>query len=32
VILKYKQWIMVWTGCILLSVVLNIATQAMARM
>jgi hypothetical protein len=32
VLLKYKQWIMVWTGCILLSIVLNIATQAMARM
>lgn len=32
VILKYKQWIMLWTGAILANIVLNIAGQAMARM
>jgi len=32
VVMKYKQWIMIWTGCILGNIVLNIAGQAMARM
>jgi hypothetical protein len=32
VVLKYKQWIMLWTGAILANIVLNIAGQAMARM
>ena len=31
-VLKYKQWIMLWTGAILGNIVLNIAGQAMARM
>lgn len=31
-VLKYKQWIMLWTGAILGNIVLNIAAQAMARM
>ncbi len=30
--MKYAQWIRIWTGCIVVSVVLNVATQAMARM
>lgn len=31
-VLKYKQWIMLWTGAILGNIVLNIVGQAMARM
>jgi hypothetical protein len=30
--LKYKQWIMIWTGAVLVNIVLNIMAQAMARM
>jgi hypothetical protein len=30
--LTYKQWIMVWTGCIVANIALNIAGQALARM
>ncbi|MDX2013556.1 MAG: hypothetical protein SFW67_25410 [Myxococcaceae bacterium] len=32
VVLKYKQWIMIWTAAILGNIVINIAVQAMARM
>lgn len=32
VILKYKQWIMIWTGCVIVSIILNVLAQAMARM
>lgn len=32
VIITYKQWMQVWTGCIVVSIVLNVMTQAMARM
>ncbi len=32
VLLKYKQWIMLWTAGILGNIVLNIVGQAMARM
>jgi hypothetical protein len=31
-VLKYKQWIMVWTAAILGNIVINVAVQAMARM
>ena len=31
VILKYKQWVLIWTVCVVIGVVLNVATQAMAR-
>jgi hypothetical protein len=30
VLLKYKQWIMVWTGCIIANIVLNVAVQGLA--
>lgn len=30
--MKYKQIVMIWTGCVLVSIVLNVLTQAMARM
>jgi hypothetical protein len=32
VVLKYKQWIMVWTAAILGNILINVAVQAMARM
>ena len=30
VMLKYKQWMLVWTGSIVVSVVLNLLARAMA--
>ena len=31
VILKYKQWMLVWTICIVVNIILNIVSQAAAR-
>ena len=30
--MKYAQWIRIWTGAVVVNIVLNIASQAMARM
>jgi len=32
IILPYKKWILIWTICIVINIILNIASQAMARM
>ncbi|MCA2980877.1 MAG: hypothetical protein INH37_21620 [Myxococcaceae bacterium] len=31
IILKYRQWILLWTGCIVANIVLNLAGQVLAR-
>jgi hypothetical protein len=32
ILMKYKQWILVWTGCLIGNVVLNVVMQVVARM